>query len=70
MSLIKKQVYTIQEVSTVLGVSQDTVRRLIQRGVLQRVTLPVSRVLILKDSVDRVLRNDREEGSDDAFDAD
>jgi len=51
MIACKKQTYTIRDAADYLGVSQDTVRRLIKRGLLRR-SLALRKILIPAEDVE------------------
>jgi excisionase family DNA binding protein len=59
-------VYTVAQAAQVLQVSDDTVGRLVRRGVLLRVPHLEGKVLIPRSSVDRLTRGQPAATSDDA----
>lgn len=54
MNALKKQTYTIREAAEYLSVSDDTIRRLVKRGVLRR-SLAVRKILISAEDVENFI---------------
>ena len=54
MITLEKKTYTIREAADYLGISQDTVRRLIKRGLLRR-SLALRKILIPAEDVENFL---------------